>query len=352
MRIVDLDTPCVLIDLDRVEANVARFQRHCADRNLAVRPHIKTHKLPEFARLQVGAGAVGITCQKIGEAEVMADGGIADIFLPYNIVGAAKLARAVALAARTRLSLSCDDARVAQGLSDAFAASGRVVEVLVECETGLARCGVQTPADAVTLARLIDALPGLAFGGLMTYPPPGGAELADRWLGDAAAGLAAAGLPCPRISTGGSPDMWAAGSHAHATEYRPGTYIYNDRSLVEYGTCDVDDCALTVLTTVVSTPTATRCVVDAGSKSLSSDLMGLSGHGLVIGHPRLSIRTLSEEHGAIVAEPDAVRPQLGERLRIVPNHACVVSNLFDHVHLVRGEHLDRTVAVAARGRLA
>lgn len=352
LRIADLDTPCVLIDLDRVEANIAALQRHCGGLGLALRPHIKTHKLPELARLQIEAGASGITCQKLGEAEVMADAGITDIFLPYNLLGPAKLARAVALARRVKLSLTCDSLAVAQGLSAAFSDAELTTDVLVECETGLRRCGVQTPADAVDLAKAIAGLPGLNFGGLMTYPPPGGVEKADQWLGAAVSALRGAGLDCPRISTGGSPDMWAAGGYRHATEYRPGTYIYNDRSLVAYGSCTIDDCALTVLATVISTPTPERCVIDAGSKALTSDLMGLDGHGLVLGYPELGLHGLSEEHGAMTVPAGSARPALGERLRIIPNHACVVSNLFDEVFLIRGDIVQACVPVAARGRVA
>lgn len=350
--ITDLETPCALVDLDRVEANIRAFQQHCDKLGLKHRPHIKTHKLPEFAHLQIEAGAIGITCQKLGEAEVMADAGITDIFLPYNLLGQAKLARAVALARRIKLSLSCDNVVVAKGLSDAFSAAGLTVDILVECETGLKRCGVQTPDAAVELAKAIAALPGLCFGGLMTYPPPGGATHADKFLGDAVDGLKAAGLACPVVSTGGSPDMWQAGLYRNATEYRTGTYIYNDRSLIEYGACEVEDCALTVLTTVISTPEPQRCVIDAGSKAVTSDTMGLKGHALFLEHPGLMLLSLSEEHGGCVVPEGRSAPELGERLRLIPNHVCVVSNLFDEVHLVRGDQVQASVPVAARGRVA
>lgn len=350
--ITDLETPCVLVDLDRVEANIRAFQQHCDELGLRHRPHIKTHKLPDFAHLQIEAGAIGITCQKLGEAEVMADAGITDIFLPYNLIGDAKLARAIALARRIKLSLSCDNVVVAQGLSAAFLAAGLTVKVLVECETGLKRCGVQTPEEAVELAMNISALPGLCFGGLMTYPPPGGALYADKFLGDAVERLKAASIACPVVSTGGSPDMWQAGLYRNANEYRTGTYIYNGRSLIEYGACEVEDCALTVLTTVVSTPVPQRCVIDAGSKAVTSDTMGLKGHALFLEYPGLMLLDLSEEHGGCIAPDGRAVPGLGERLRLIPNHVCVVSNLFDEVHLVRGDQVQASVPVAARGRVA
>lgn len=185
LLIDDLDTPCVLIDLDRVEANVARAQAIISAAGMTARPHIKTHKLPRLAHMQIAAGAIGITCQKLGEAEVMADAGIDDIFLPYNLLGASKLKRAVALARRVRLSLTCDSLAVAQGVSEAFAAAGLQVDLLVECETGLDRCGVRSPEAARDLAVAISSLPGLNFAGLMTYPPPGGAGAADVFLGSA-----------------------------------------------------------------------------------------------------------------------------------------------------------------------
>lgn len=352
LTIDDLETPCVLIDLDRVEKNIARGQATLSAAGLSARPHIKTHKLPRIARMQLEAGAIGITCQKLGEAEVMADAGIGDIFLPYNLIGEAKLDRAVALARRTRLSLTVDNAWVAEGLSRAFAAAELSVDVLVECETGLDRCGVRTPEAARDLAGVIAALPGLTFGGLMTYPAPAGAVRANAFLLQARDLISAAGMECARISTGGTPDLGQAELNSAATEYRPGTYVYNDLSLVASGHCTLDDCALTVLSTVVSAPVSDRRIVDAGSKSLSSDLMGLAGHGAVIGFPQVTIAGLSEEHGHVHVPAGAAAPGLGERVRIVPNHACVVSNLFDVVHLVRGKHVEAIEPVAARGRVA
>lgn len=347
----DLETPAVLIDLDRVNRNIGRFQGYCAEHGLQARPHIKTHKLPWLAHEQVRHGAVGITCQKLGEAEVMAAAGLIDIFLPYNLIGREKVARAVALARRVRLSLTTDDAIVADDLSAAFDADGQLIDLLVECDTGMGRCGVQTPDEALSLARHIAGLPALRFAGLMTYPAPGTSTDAAAWLAEAKSLIEEDGLPCSRISSGGSPDMWHLHEGGVATEHRAGTYVYNDRSLVAYGTCDEDDCALTVLTTVVSTPRWDRIVVDAGSKTLTSDTLGLDGHGTVVGYPNLRIGPLSEEHGVIHARGDKPVPRLAERLSIIPNHACVVSNLFDVVHMVRNERVEMTLPVSARGRV-
>lgn len=348
--IAELETPCVLIDIDRVEANLQRAQAHADANGYKLRPHIKTHKLPRFARRQVELGAVGITVQKLGEAEVMADAGLADIFLPYNIIGAAKLARLKVLNDRVTLAVTADSPDTVAGYAGAFAAAGRPLRVLIECDTGGGRCGVQTPAQALALARQIALSPGLSFGGLMTYPPLGGAERAESWLRDAVDLLSEAGFDVPVVSSGNTPDMWVAGGKSVVTERRPGTYIYYDRFQVQQGAAKWDDCALTVLTTVVSRPTATRVVLDAGSKSLTSDVLGQVGYGLVMGTD-LTIKSLSEEHGVIeMAEPSDT-PRIGDRLRIIPNHACVVSNLFDAVYLISGDRVVDKLAVAARGRV-
>ena len=346
----EIDTPAVLIDIDRAAANIARAQHHADQHGISLRPHIKTHKLPYWAHKQVAAGAVGITCQKIGEAEVMADAGITDIFLPYNILGDAKLKRLRALHERITLSVTADSRETVAGLASAFADSTRPLAVLVECDTGAGRCGVQSAAEAVALAKQIRQHPGLAFGGLMTYPAPGRYREADRWLADARDALAAEGVDCPRITTGGTPDMWHAGEASIATEYRPGTYIYLDRYQVAQGAGTADDCALTVLATVVSHPTESRAILDAGSKALTSDTLGMEGFGEIVGKPGAIVIGLSEEHGTVTLSGGATLA-VGERVRVLPNHCCVVSNLFDSVYLVSGDRVVDMVPVAARGRV-
>jgi D-serine deaminase-like pyridoxal phosphate-dependent protein len=185
----------------------------------------------------------------------------------------------------------------------------------------------------------------------MTYPPAGRGAAVRAWLEEAVAALTEANLPPDVISTGGTPGLFAAHETTIATEYRPGTYIYYDRSLVAGGAATLDDCALTVLTTVVSRPTAERATVDAGSKSLTSDLLGLDGYGMVVEYPDAKVVGLSEEHGMIDVSSSALKPAVGDRLRILPNHACPVTNLFDRVHLVSGGTVVETLAVAARGRV-
>jgi D-serine deaminase-like pyridoxal phosphate-dependent protein len=346
--IAEAETPCVLIDLDRVEANLARAQAHADAQGYALRPHIKTHKLPRFAKRQVELGAVGITCQKLGEAEVMADAGLSDIFLPYNIVGASKLARLRALNARVTLAVTADSAYTISGYAETFREAGRPLTVLVECDTGGGRCGAQFP-EVPALARQIAISPGLRFGGLMTYPPSGAAAAVLAWLLAAKTTLEAVGINVPVVSSGNSPDMWLPADGV-VTERRPGTYIYFDRFQVKKGVAKLEDCALTVLATVVSRPTATRAVIDAGSKALSSDLTGMDGYGVIYG-TEIGLSSLSEEHGVIELPEPSPAPRIGDRLRILPNHACVVSNLFDNVHLIRGDQIVETVPVAARGRV-
>lgn len=331
MKYSDVDTPSVLIDLDIVEANIQKYQRYCNSIGLNLRPHIKTHKIPALAKLQLAEGAVGITCQKISEAEaIISEGGIDDILITYNIIGEKKLTRLLALAERVKLSVVADNQTCISGLSEVFSKSNAELTVLVECDTGAMRCGVVNPQQALDLAMAIENLPGINFGGLMTYPPTGKWDSVNKALLEIKGLLEDKKIDVPVISVGGSPDMWNADKILVATEYRIGTYIYNDRSLVERGTCTWDDCAGHVLANVVSTPTAARAVIDAGSKVLTSDLLGFPDFGHVLGHPEISVVGLSEEHGVLEVDPENPL-KIGERVRIVPNHVCVVSNMFDDV---------------------
>lgn len=350
MSFAKIDTPAVLVDLDITEANIDRFQAHCDTHGLKLRPHIKTHKLPMIAKRQVEAGAIGITCQKISEAEAMiSEGGVDDVLITFNIFGEDKLPRLRALANKVRLSVVADNAATVEGLAKEFADADVPLSVLVECDTGGARCGVMTPNAAKELAANIASRAGLTFGGLMTYPPVGQEPQVQAWLTEAKVLIEASGLEVPAISNGGSPGMWQAQDVPIATEYRIGTYVYNDRSLQDRGVCTWDDCALSVLVTVVSVPSNGRAVVDAGTKVLTSDLLGLDGHGYVLGRPDIKVAGLSEEHGVLTAE--AINLKVGDRLRIIPNHVCVVSNMLDEVQLIRGDQVLGPHAVAARGKV-
>jgi D-serine deaminase-like pyridoxal phosphate-dependent protein len=346
MKIADLDTPALLIDLDLVEANIQRWQTYCDTHAIRNRPHVKTHKLPTLAWKQVRAGAAGVTCQKLGEAEAMAAAGISDILLPYNIVGPHKLERLQQLHRCCSLSVSADSETVLQGLSTAMRAESHPLPVLIECDTGMRRCGVQTPEEAFQLARITAHLPGLRFAGLLTYPT--GPTTAAFF--DATVTLCrSTGLDVATLSGGGTPQMWSAHQAAGITEHRAGTYIYHDRMTVAAGAATIDDCALSLLTTVVSRPAPDRAVIDGGSKTFSSDSFGLDGYGAILNYPQATLVRLSEEHGVVDTSALSRAPRIGEQLRIVPNHACVVSNLHNQAYAVRGDTVEAIWPIASRG---
>jgi D-serine deaminase-like pyridoxal phosphate-dependent protein len=349
-RIADLSTPRPIIDEDRLAANISRVQSYMDEHGLNFRPHIKTHKIPALATAQVAAGAKGINCQKVTEAEVFADAGFEDILITFNIIGVPKLERLAALNDRiSGLKVVADSQVTVDGLSAHF--SGRKpLTVLVECDTGGARCGVQTPEQAASLAKYIAAADGLAFGGILTYPKPQSADAVEAFIQSTLKQLAAEGIACPIVSNGGTPSLFQAHLVKSATEHRAGTYIYNDRQMIRMGHCTQDDCAMHVLATVVSRPNTDRAVIDAGSKALTSDLQGFTDFGLVVGYPEARITSLSEEHGVIdLSACTGQRPQIGEKLFIIPNHTCVVSNLFDTMVFHRSGIVTRVEDVAARG---
>jgi len=348
-RIEDLETPVPIIDIDVVERNLKRWQERCDKLGLANRPHIKTHKLVPLAKYQLALGARGITVQKLGEAEVMADAGIRDLLITFNVVGAHKLERLANLAKRTDIKVVADNETVIAGLGTAGVAAGRDIAVLVECDTGAQRNGVQSPEAAINLANVVDRTRGLTFGGLMSYPAPGKRKATDAFMNEGRDLAKKVGLETKVISTGGTPDMWSDEGLTATTEYRAGTYIYFDRALAERGTCSYDDCALKVLATVVSRPTPERALVDAGSKALTSDFNGLKGFGVVTAMGMAQIYNLSEEHGFLDISGLARKPQVGELVQITPNHVCPVTNLYDRVVFIRGNEVLGAVKVDARG---
>src|ERR1700754_4010129 len=344
-------TPCAVIDMDKVERNIARIQATCDSAGVANRPHIKTHKSPLLAQMQVKAGAQGITCQKLGEAEVMAEAGIDDILISYNLLGDEKMARLGALQTKANMTVAADNSVVVADLPKAAAASGRPLSVVVECDTGRKRAGVETPAEAIALARTIAASKGLQFAGFMLYPTENGWADAQKFYDEALAGGRAHGLEATMVSTGGSPNLKNLGKLKGATEHRPGTYIYNDRMQVAAGVASWDDCALNIYSTVVSRAGPDRGILDAGSKTLTSDTGGLDGHGLILEHPEAKIAKFAEEHGFLDLARSNTRPEVGDVVRIVPNHVCVVVNMMDEVVMVRGDEIIGTLPVAARGKL-
>jgi D-serine deaminase-like pyridoxal phosphate-dependent protein len=348
----DYGTPAAVIDMDRVERNIARIQAACEAAGVANRPHIKTHKSPLLAKLQIAAGARGITCQKLGEAEVMADAGIDDILISYNLIGEEKMARLAALQAKASMTVAADNPTVIAGLPLAAKISGRPLAVVVECDTGRKRAGVETAAEAVALAREIAGQEGLKFAGFMLYPTETGWAEAQKFYDEALAGVRAHGIDAAMVSTGGSPNLKNLGQLKGATEHRPGTYIYNDRMQVQAGVASWDDCALNIYATVVSRAAPDRGILDAGSKTLTSDTgSGLDGFGLILEHPEAMIARFAEEHGFLDLARSNTRPDVGDVVRIVPNHVCVVVNMMDEVVMVRGDEIVGVLPVAARGKL-
>ncbi len=350
LSIFDLLTPVAVIDETIMETNIRVAQEYFDRIGRNFRPHIKTHKIPALASLQLAAGARGINCQKISEAEVFADAGFNDILITFNMLGAARLARLKALNAKVDLQVVADNAVVVDGLAQCFD-EAQPLKVLVECDTGGGRNGVQSPQAALELAKRIVECSGLVFHGLLTYPKPSSETDVEAFFTETIALLRDAGLECQVVSHGGSPSLFDSDLVPSATEHRAGTYIFNDRSMMRAGMCDMDDCAMNVIATVVSRPTETRAVLDSGSKALTSDLLGFSDHGLLVDYPEASIVSLSEEHAVVDLSKSDRKPQIGECVRIIPNHTCVVSNLFDRLVFHRDGVVTRLEPVAARGQV-
>ncbi|MCC7452267.1 MAG: D-TA family PLP-dependent enzyme [Anaerolineae bacterium] len=347
MTTVDqLETPCVVVDLDKLESNITRFQTYLDQHHIANRPHIKTHKIPAIAQMQIDAGAVGITCQKIGEAEVMAQAGLRDIFIPYNIIGEAKLERLMRLTQQAAISVTADSEYVVRGLSEAARRANVELPVLVECDTGAKRCGVQSPQQAADLACVIAHAPGLHFGGLMTYP---NTPQTDPFVSETKHLLAAQEITVERVSGGSTAGMWQVHTHRELTEHRAGMYIYGDRYTMKAGAMTLDDCSFRIIATVVSRPTADRGILDGGSKTFSSDLLGLENYGLIVEYPEARFYNLSEEHGHVDFAQCPRKPEIGERVTVIPNHCCVVTNLFNEVIGARKGVVEVVWPVACRG---
>ena len=362
--LTDLETPCVLVDLDRLAYNLDRMAAYAALHGLALRPHVKTHKAPRVAAEQLRLGATGLTCATPRELEVMSDV-TADLLLAHPPVGA-KLARVLALPPQVRLTVALDSAAAVEQLAAAARRAFRQVGVYVEVDVGMRRVGVQSPEEAVALAELVASRPSLRYAGIAFYPGHVRERMGEqdaklsrletdlRAILDA---LNAAGLTPPVVSGGSTPAAWRMHEVPCVTEVRPGTYVYNDRTTERTGACDWDDCALTVLATVISTSVAGQAVIDAGSKALGREPMeaaagpnAAEGFGALLDRPELRVARMSEEHGILDLRHSDWRPSVGDQVRIVPNHACIVVHLHDLVHGVRGELVETSWPVAARGR--
>jgi len=360
MTLDELETPAAVVDVDRMHANLRRAAEYCRAHGLAWRPHAKTHKIPALAAEQVRAGAVGVTVATPREAEVMAPA-VDDLLLAYPPVGRAKLDRLMALPARVRLTVGLDSREALRGLAEAARAAGRRVGVLVEFDAGMHRVGVQSPGDAVALAREAAELEMVDYRGVMLYPGHIRSRVAeqDAALRDLSAtvrrvadALADAGVPPEVVSGGSTPTFWRSHEIGGLTEVRPGTNIFNDRTTAEIGACGWDEVAYSVLATVVSTSVPGQAVVDAGSKALSREELRAEGGGFgaLLERPGVVVKGVSEEHGLLDLAGTDWRPRVGDRVRVVPNHVCVSVNLQERLWGIRGDELVAEWPVAGRGR--
>jgi len=363
MHISDLDTPAVIVDLDIMERNLSRMADYCRTHQLLLRPHTKTHKIPELAKRQIAGGATGITVAKIGEAEVMLDAGITDMLIAYPIVGPEKTTRLARLAEQARITVSLDSEEVARGLSEAATRQGTKVGVLIEMDVGFERCGFSDEADLLALAGRITELPGLEFRGLMFFPghfgvgPDERAAMRTRvndFLKRTLESFSGAGLPVAIVSGGSTPTAYEGSFFHGVNEVRPGTYIFNDRNTAAVSACTLDDCALSVVVTVVSTAVSGRAVVDGGSKTFSYDRFQAgdgSGFGIIKEDPAAALERFSEEHGHLNIRRSERRYGVGDRLSIIPNHVCTTVNMHDEIYGVRGERVEEVWRVEGRGKV-
>lgn len=363
-RISELDTPALIVDIDKLKFNIRDMADFAAANGIQLRPHAKTHKTPQIGKLQLEAGAAGLTVAKLSEAEVFIDAGCDEILVAYPLVGPAKHRRLIELCQRARITTVVDHPDIAAALSRTMSANGLELPVMVEVDTGLNRCGVLPLEPARELAQHVARLPGLRFAGLLTHE--GHAQLAGapeevrstglsagRMMAETAELIGKSGLEVPIISVGLTATAKITATVDGVTETRPGIYVFYDRSEMLHQVVTPDRCAARVLATVATRPTADRIILDAGTKALTSDRAGVAppvaGHGYVIDHPDWEIASLSEEHGATTMPADDP-VGIGERVQIIPNHICPVINLFDSMTVIRGENVIDEWVVAARGK--
>ncbi len=340
----DLETPSVLIDLDLMERNIAAMQQRCDELGISFRPHIKTHKIPDIARRQLDAGAIGIACQKVSEAEVFADAGFQDIQIPYNIVGKLKTRRLAQLAARANVSVTVDNRAVLEGIAEAAQEVGSTISMMVELVALNNRTGT-TPEKALDLAQLIVASDNLKFSGVMIYPSDAAIRLR---LQEALRLIGEAGIKVEAVSGGGSGAILESHLIPELTEMRVGTYVFWDWGSAANGITSLDKCAMRVRSTVVSANDSKRVILDGGSKSIHSETVD-GCFGYITEYPKARLYKVNEEHGYVdFSACDAV-PQVGDIVHIIPVHTCVVTNLHNQIYGLRGDVIEETWDVAARG---
>jgi len=359
-RVEAIDTPALIVDVDRLEGNIARWAAFARETGVRLRPHGKTHKCVEIARKQLDAGAVGLTLAKIGEAEVMARSGILDIFLANEVVGGPKLPRLIALARTARIRVGVDSVQGAEPLARAAQNAGLVIDVLIEVDTGLGRCGVQPGEFLLAFAQQVARLRGLRIIGLFTYRGyRSDLEAAGREEGEImvreADRLRGAGIQIEEISVGSTPTGRSAGRVRGVTEVRPGTYVFNDAMQVRWGSARPEECALTILARVISRPSRDIAIVDAGSKVLTAERGPFSSrgdsHGVIRGHPDCQIDRLWEEHGRVQLTDDARQLRVGDLVEVIPAHVCPTVNLAERLVCVRAGRVVDVWPVAARAQV-
>ncbi len=343
----DLDTPAIVIDMDVLEKNIKEMQEVCRKADIPLQPHIKTHKIPEIAHMQLRAGAVGICCQKLGEAEVMVAGGVrGNILVPYNIVGRQKLTRLARLCKRARMTVAVDSEITAKGISDQLQKDGGSVRVLVELDTGGKRTGVQSPQAAVELAQKVSKMPRLDLRGVMTYPSR---LQAKPFFDETIALFRKAGLPIEEISGGGTGNETVS-KQIGCTVTRSGSYIFEGLRRINASTNPPNPvtCATRMIVTVVSTPTPDRIIIDGGQKTFQSRPSNPYGH--IIEHPEARIYGMSVEHGHVDVSTSSHKFQVGERLSVIPAHQGMTINLHDEVYASRTGTVEAIWPVPGRGR--
>lgn len=341
----ELETPAVLIDLDVVEANIAHAQTICDRLKIKLRPHVKTHKMPEFAQMQVEAGAKGIACQKISEAEVFASAGFTDIQLPYNIVGLRKTAHLAELAGRCQISVTVDSISVVDGLISAMKTHGSKIAVLVELLTPQKRTGIDIEGALAIAHHIRQNTDCLTFAGISVYPC---SVETSEMIRQCQAAFATAGIDIPLVSGGGSGAIHDPLATSELDELRIGSYIFYDWRSVVLGWAGFDDCAMRVRTTVVSANALTHVILDSGSKTLASE--NIDGQfGYLVEAPSARIYRLDEEHAYVDFSQSDVLPHVSDIFHIIPVHTCVVTNLHNQVFGIRGEKVEKVYDVRARG---
>jgi D-serine deaminase-like pyridoxal phosphate-dependent protein len=354
----DLDTPCLLVDLDALERNIRRISEYCRSHGVGWRPHAKSYKSSAIARKVVEAGAIGVTCAKLGEAEVMAHAGVRDLLIANPLVGRQKLARLVELRRRADPIAVVDHADHVRAISDAAVAGNVSIRTMIEVDIGMSRCGVAPGEPAVALARQIVASPGLEFAGIMGWEGhlvtvADAAEKTQRvtaavgLLRETKSELERAGVKCPIVSAGGTGSYQITARLGVATELQAGGAIFMD--LFYRNKCQVaaQEFALTILTTVTSRPAPDRAVIDAGRKTMNQELWVPE----VRGRNDLRVKSLSAEHG-VLEVTSARGPAIGERIELIPGYGDFTTVLHDRIYAMRGGRLEVCWPLDARGRLA